>query len=78
MLCLTHGSVGIFMHNHTGRCGSVLYMAPEVARGKPYNEKVDVFSFAILAWELLGRCLLSSGLPAGDPEAMLNHVAKVR
>jgi len=61
----------------TGRCGSLLYMSPEVARGKPYNEKADVFSFAILAWELLGRSLLSAGLPPGDTDAMLGYVAKV-
>jgi Protein tyrosine and serine/threonine kinase len=28
-------------------------MAPEVALGKPYNEKCDVYSFAILLWEMI-------------------------
>jgi Protein tyrosine and serine/threonine kinase len=28
-------------------------MAPEVALGKPYNEKCDVYSFAILLWEMV-------------------------
>jgi Protein tyrosine and serine/threonine kinase len=27
-------------------------MAPEVALGKPYDSKCDVFSFAILVWEI--------------------------
>ena len=45
-----------------GRAGSVKvsvvggtppYMAPEVAQGKPYNTSADVFSFAILLWEIL-------------------------
>ena len=33
--------------------GSLRYMAPEVALGKPYNLKADVFSFGILLWEIL-------------------------
>jgi len=33
--------------------GSVPYMAPEVADCKPYDSKCDVFSFAILLWEML-------------------------
>lgn len=37
----------------TGSTGSLRYMAPEVALGKPYNEKVDVHSFGILAWQML-------------------------
>lgn len=28
-------------------------MAPEVANGQPYNETCDVYSFAILLWEML-------------------------
>jgi Protein kinase domain len=28
-------------------------MAPEIAKKKPYNAKIDVFSFAILCWQLL-------------------------
>jgi serine/threonine protein kinase len=28
-------------------------MAPEVFHGKPYNEKADVYSFAMLLWKML-------------------------
>lgn len=31
----------------------MLYMAPEVANGKPYNATCDVYSFAILLWQIL-------------------------
>jgi serine/threonine protein kinase len=37
----------------TGDTGSPRYMAPEVALGKPYNERVDVYSFSILLWQIL-------------------------
>lgn len=37
----------------TARTGSFPYMAPEIVLGKPYNEKCDVFSYAILVWEIL-------------------------
>ena len=35
------------------RIGSVLYLAPEIARDTPYNAKVDVWSLGITAVELL-------------------------
>lgn len=34
----------------TGGIGSIRYMAPEVVLHLPYNEKADVYSFAIIAW----------------------------
>jgi serine/threonine protein kinase len=37
----------------TGMTGSLIYMAPEVANEKPYNETCDCHSFAILWWEML-------------------------
>jgi serine/threonine protein kinase len=37
----------------TGRAGSLPYMAPEVVRMETYDTKCDVFSFAILLWEML-------------------------
>lgn len=40
-------------YNLTGRTGSTPYMAPEVCKGEPYDVEADVFSFAILLWELL-------------------------
>ncbi|GLC54191.1 hypothetical protein PLESTB_000833300 [Pleodorina starrii] len=43
----------------TGMAGSYLYMAPEVFDNLPYNEKSDVFSFGVLAYELLAGELLS-------------------
>eukprot|EP01096_Ripella_sp_DP13-Kostka_P009383 TRINITY_DN360_c0_g1_i1.p1 TRINITY_DN360_c0_g1~~TRINITY_DN360_c0_g1_i1.p1 ORF type:complete len:502 (-),score=172.33 TRINITY_DN360_c0_g1_i1:17-1459(-) len=36
-----------------GRAGSPLYMAPEVMSNKTYSNKADVFSFAVILWELL-------------------------
>ena len=39
----------------TGNTGSARYMAPEVFAHLPYDSKVDVFSFAIVAYELLSR-----------------------
>ena len=37
----------------SGFTGTVVYMAPEVALRQLYNEKVDVYSFGILFWQLL-------------------------
>ena len=39
----------------TGQTGSARYMAPEVHRGEQYNQKVDVYSFGIVAWEMFTR-----------------------
>jgi len=41
------------MYKLTGDTGSPRYMAAEVALGKPYNERCDVYSFSILLWQLL-------------------------
>ena len=39
--------------NATGLIGSRRYMAPEVVLCKPYGFSADVFSFAIIVWEVL-------------------------
>ena len=41
----------------TGDTGSLRYMAPEVSLGKPYNDTVDTFSFAILCWQMLAELI---------------------
>ncbi|CAM9612289.1 unnamed protein product [Chrysoparadoxa australica] len=40
------------VHAMTVETGSPRYMAPEVALHEPYNEKVDVYSFALIMWEM--------------------------
>ncbi|DBB17055.1 TPA: hypothetical protein ACH3X3_014146 [Trebouxia sp. C0006] len=49
------------LYNMTGQTGSLMYMAPEVMKGQSYNEKVDVFSFAVIIFELLsGRVAMAA------------------
>ena len=48
--------------------GSPLYMAPEVLNSKPYNAKVDVWSFGVLASNLLG-----TGVFAGIGSLQMLH-----
>lgn len=37
----------------TGMVGSLRYMAPEVALSKPYNHKSELYSYAIVVWEMV-------------------------
>ena len=45
------------LYHLTGNTGSLRYMAPEVARGEPYDQRVDTYSFGILFWQI---CSLST------------------
>ena len=49
-------------YNMTGYTGSLRYMAPEVALREPYGEKVDVYSFAIMLWQMATDTLPFTGL----------------
>jgi serine/threonine protein kinase len=40
------------LYNLTGMTGSPRYMAPEVALEQHYNEKCDVYSFALMLWQI--------------------------
>ena len=56
----------------TARTGSMPYMAPEVCRAEPYDKEADVFSFAILLWELLSLTWAFNGLSRKE---VYHHVA---
>ena len=45
----------------SGKTGSLRYMAPEVAMEKPYNETVDVYSLAMMAWQIFSMATPFSG-----------------
>ena len=53
LLCIT---------TNIGYTGSLRYMAPEVALREPYTEKVDVYSFGIMLWQMARDQVPFSGL----------------
>jgi serine/threonine protein kinase len=61
-LPLTPAVHGGFSHGvMTGGVGTALWMAPEVLSGNSYDEKVDVYSFAVVLYELLCRWIPFEG-----------------
>jgi serine/threonine-protein kinase TNNI3K len=52
----------MIFRTHTGYTGSLRYMAPEVALREPYTEKVDVYSFGIMLWQMARDSLPFVGL----------------
>ena len=48
----TTGKLADGTYQMSGKTGSLRYMAPEVAKEQPYNETVDVYSLAIMAWQI--------------------------
>lgn len=62
----------------TGLTGSYLYMAPEVYRSEPYNAKVDIYSAAIIMYELFSMLPLGvRAATAGTPEAYQAYAHRV-
>lgn len=52
----TGSSVGdVEEEEHTAEAGTYRWMAPEVIRHESYNYKADVYSFAVVLWQLLTR-----------------------
>lgn len=51
-ICEADQVEGTDTYRMTAGLGAPRYMSPEVALGLPYNHKADVYSFAILLWEL--------------------------
>lgn len=49
--------------------GTPVYMAPELFQKRQYDEKVDVFAFGALLWELSMRQVPYDGLEAADIRA---------
>src|SRR5688500_12778096 len=49
--------------------GVIPYMAPEVLRSKPYTPASDIYSFAMIMWEL------TSGVPPFDDRAHDFHLS---
>ena len=41
-------------------------MAPEVALRQPYNEKVDIFSFGMILWQMLHGAAPFKGMKRED------------
>jgi len=41
------------LYNMTACTGSIRYMSPENLQGKPYNLKTDVYSWAMIMWNIL-------------------------
>eukprot|EP01038_Epipyxis_sp_PR26KG_P016052 gene16052-21797_t len=57
----------------TGYTGSLRYMAPEVALRQPYTEKVDVYSYGIILWQMASDKIPFKGL---NKEQFMNHVVR--
>lgn len=50
--CVTRSSIPDDLYMMTGGTGTMRYMAPEVALRQLYSEKVDVYSFSIVVWQM--------------------------
>lgn len=46
--------------------GTPCYMAPELFQKRPYDEKVDVWAFGTLLWEIIERKVPFDGFDAGE------------
>jgi len=67
------------LYDMTGGTGAYIYMAPEAFMGQRYNHKVDVYSFAVVAWEVLHQQLSATRFAmrgtASEIKTYAKHVA---
>ena len=65
--------VGVDQFNATCKVGTPRYMAPEVYFGEPYGLPSDVYSFALVLWELMALEKIFADHGGGQE----NHVISV-
>ena len=53
-------------------------MAPELFAKRQYNEKVDVFAFGTLLWEIIERKVPHDGFEAGEIRAKVDSGEQLR
>ncbi|KAF1781541.1 Protein kinase, ATP binding site [Phytophthora cactorum] len=60
--------------DRTAETGTYGWMAPEVIRHEPYSSKADVYSFAVVMWELLAKDIPFKGqTPMQTAMAVAEH-----
>lgn len=60
----------------TGWAGTMCWMAPEILNKQPYSDKVDVYSFGIILYELITSSLPYQDIPDFPPNELGMQVAK--
>lgn len=55
--------------HQTAAIGTYHWMAPEILLAQPYNEKVDVYSFGILLYEIFSESIPYSASPTASPRS---------
>ena len=71
--CVKRTQLATDAYEMTGFTGTLAYMAPEVVLRLPYNEKVDVYSFSIILWQMLSGQMPFKGMTR---EEHLQQVAR--
>ena len=66
------------VYDMTAETGTRRYMAPEVGKGLPYGLRADVYSFAIVAWEILAVSKPFVGFGARDMESRVWGAPQIR
>jgi len=67
---------GEAVFNLTGRMGTSVYRAPETVNMELYNEKVDVFSFGMMLYELWSRSRLLHQRTREEVEDMCHKISQ--
>lgn len=57
------------------QCGSPLWMAPEMIRNDPYDDRIDVFSYGVVLWELYTRRVPYVGMEV-DPSQLITRIVQ--
>ena len=81
MTCVKRRTYSTQAYLMTGYTGTVIYMAPEVALRQPYTEKVDIYSFGIILWQMTSGQVPFAGMYQDEFMAKVvkeHHRPKIR
>eukprot|EP00955_Chlamydomonas_euryale_P036182 350371-Chlamydomonas_euryale.AAC.6 len=60
----------------SGRTGTYMYMAPEMFQSKSYDERVDVFSFGVMVYEMVHKYMMVFAITLKGTEEEIEAYAR--